>query len=762
MPAAPRSHNFGKEGITLRILMWLTLGFAAACALMSWLLSGWWLLLLAAIAAVCCAACVSLRHVSACRCAAVLLLGLTAGSLWCFCFDRLYVSGIRQLDGQTVPLELTVSSYSWETDYGSAVDGRVKLDGKSYTLRVYLNEQASLRPGDVLRFSGKLRLTADGGASEPTYHRSNGILALCYQRGSIEYLQPKHTLRTRWDLVVQTLRENMLNRLETCFPAGYAAFAKALLLGDRSGISYTQSTAFKLSGISHIIAVSGLHVSMLYGLVFWLSRGRRAVLALAGIPLTLLFMAVAAFTPSVTRAGIMQILLILALCLDREYDPLTALSAACLAMLLLNPLVISGVSFSLSAGSVCGIFLFAEPIRSWLLLRFPKRKSRVWNRLRAALCVGVSTTVSAQIITMPLVAVCFRTVSLVSVLTNLLVLWAVSIAFWGVIAVGLLGGVWLAAGKVLAGTVCIPMAFILKTAQLLSVLPLAAVSLSGGYTVFWLALFFGLLLTLPLHKRPLICICLAALGLCFCLLLGWLEGYLYPHQVTVLDVGQGQCVILRSGNSTFVVDCGGDYPDLAADACADELLALGLTRIDGLILSHYDEDHSGGAALLLERVRADRVFLPPGTLEETEAILRSAKGQIVWLEEDTEIRTKTARLSLFTPISAASSNERSVAVLFQTENCDTLITGDMSTLREALLLRRAALPELELLVAGHHGSDSSTSALLLEQLKPEHVAISVGTDNRYDHPAQAVLQRLAAAQCKVYRTDLQGTIRFRR
>lgn len=746
----------------MRILMWFTIGFAAACALGTYFWLGSALLLFALVGVAGFAACMALRKHEACRRAAMVFVGFTLGIVWTFGYDAVYVRPVRQLDGQTVQLEVTASTYSWDTAVASAVDGRITLNGKDYTVRIYLKEPMQLEPGDGLRMKGTLRLTTDGGESEPTYHRSNGILALCYQKGELERFEGELTPQVRWDRFTQNIRRRVTGCIDEVFSANSAALAKALLIGDRSDIDYELSTAFKLSGISHIIAVSGLHVSMLYALVFWLSGSRRSLLALLGIPITVLFMAVAAFSPSVTRAGLMQILMILALCIDREYDPPTALSFSVLIMLVLNPLVSSSVGFQLSVGSVCGIFLFSEPLRQWLLLRIPGGKNDRLKGLRSAIAVGISTTLSAQVMTAPLVAAYFHVVSLVGVFTNLAVLWAVNWIFWGVIAVCLIGLLWLAPAKLLAWVVSVPIAYVIAAAKLFAGIPLSAVYVTGVYMILWLVLAYLLILTIPMHRRPLFSGAIGLIGLCLALLLSWGEPALHEHWVTVLDVGQGQCVVLRSGENTFVVDCGGDYAEDAADICADYLLSIGVSRIDGLILSHYDADHSAGAPYLMSRIDVDRLFLPPGEAEETASILAATDGEIIWVEQDLHITAPTAEISLFAPGFASSSNERSVAVLFQTENCDTLITGDMSVLREQLLLRRAGLPDLELLVVGHHGSSTSTSEELLEELQPEYAVISVGKDNPYDHPSQEVLQRLYKAGCTVYRTDQMGTVQFRR
>lgn len=749
----------------MRKLMWFTIGFFAACLLGSYIWTIQWVLV-PAVLSVCVTAGLYLRFRSnICRRIMAVGFGFCLGIVCFLVYDAVYTQPVRELDGQTVELELTTYTYSWETDYGSAVDCYMELEGKRYKVRLYLNEAREIEPWTLIEAPVKLRLTTDGGQNEPTFHRSNGILALCYQRDEAAFSARDKSAAGYLVTAQQTVRKKLTGIIDECFPGETAAFAKALFLGDQTDMTYEMHTDFSVSGISHIVAVSGLHISILFGLVYTVTFKRRQLLAIIGIPVVFLFMAIAGFTPSVTRAGIMQILTILALCMNREYDPPTALSFAALVMLLVNPLVASSVAFQLSVGSVAGIFLFSNPIRDWLADRIPEKKSKLWKKLKNWLISGISVTLSAQFFVMPLVAVYYGTVSLVGIVTNLAVLWVVSFIFCGVMLVCLLGLFSLGAAKAAAWVITWPIRYVIGTAGLLAQVPMAAVYIKSPYIVIWMVLCYGLILLLisGRSKRPLICACIAGLGLCTALTLSWLEPMLYDHRVTAVDVGQGQCIILQHKGKTFVVDCGGDYADDAADNCAQLLLSMGIRRIDGLILTHYDADHAGGAPYLLHRIDADALYLPVAADGDTASLLSAAgDAELIWIGQDLHLESEGMWITLYAPEIASKGNESSVAVLFQTEKCDTLITGDMDQLRETLLLYRTDLPELEVLVVGHHGSKTSTSIEFLNATTPEVAMISVGEDNSYGHPAREVLERLEAAGCEIYRTDESGDIVFRR
>ena len=740
----------------MRKLMWFTLGFGGACALGSFIWQIQWMLIPSAIGFVLSLLLSKYQSGIAVRRMTGFFLGLLVGTGWFLIYDRAYTQPIRELDGQTVELELVSCEYSWETDYGSAVDCYLDLEGNRYRVRLYLDEVQEIVPWTGIQMPVLLRLTTDGGRSEPTFHRSEGILALCYQRDTAEFKVREMDQTGSFLTMLEDLRLGILEIIDAAFQDETAAFAKALLLGDRKDISYELNTVFKISGISHIVAVSGLHLSILFGLLYVVTMKRRWVLAILGIPTICLFMALAGFTPSVTRAGIMQILIILAMWAKREYDPPTALAFSALVMLLINPLVAASVGFQLSVGSVAGIFLFYDPIGTWLSERIPESKKKPVRRFRVGLISGIGLTIAAQIVTTPLVAIYFGTVSLVGILTNLAVLWAVSFIFYGIMAVCLIGLFSMKFAACFAWPVALLIRYVLFAARTLAKIPGAAVYTESLYIVLWLVFCYGLIFAVIFGKdrRPLMSGVLACLTLCIALLLSWLEPLLWDHRVTVLDVGQGQSIILQHRGKTFVVDCGGDYADDAADKCAEKLLSMGISRIDGLILTHTDGDHADGAEYLMERIRVDGLYLPESSPLTGE--------NLFYVTEDLVLEAEGMKITLFAPEIRGKGNESSIAVLFQTEKCDTLITGDMTAFWERMLLRRVKLPEVELLVVGHHGAKDATCQELLDAVRPETAFVSVGRDNRYHHPHQSVLDRLEAGGCEIFRTDLSGDLIYRR
>ena len=303
-------------------------------------------------------------------------------------------------------------------------------------------------------------------------------------------------------------------------------------------------------------------------------------------------------------------------------------------------------------------------------------------------------------------------------------------------------------------------------ADALAALPFAALSTQSVYLKLWLALVYALLLLYLLgrgeKKRPLVPLGLGTAGLCMALVFQAASHTAGRLTVSVLDVGQGLSVALLSGGRAALVDCGGTGADNPGDTAADYFQSLGLNRIDLVVLTHYHEDHAGGIPELLERLEVGLLVLPD--VEEDDPLRREItalaeeKGiETLFLAEDGDVTFGESALRIYAPLGSGGANEEGLSVLCTAGDFDGLITGDMNDTVEKRLIKYGSLPDLELLVAGHHGSKYATSEELLLATTPELAVISVGY-NTYGHPAPETLERLAAAGCAIYRTDWSGTV----
>lgn len=744
--------SFGseKEGHGTRRIVSFTIGFAAACGLLIYVDS--WGCRLLGFSAVLLLCLVRRNRESLWKRALLMVLGGLTGFFWVNGYSERYLEPISPMDGQTLHCILRAEDYSRETTYGISVSARMECAGKNYPVTVYLDPADAVEPGEQLEGDFRFRLTTEDGENPSSYYPGKGIFLLAYQEGDVVRTPGEPSFRD----IPAKLRRQIGEILDRYIPE--SGFARALLLGDTSGLSYCVDTDLKVSGIRHVAAVSGLHISIFFTIISAITFKKRFLTVFAGLPMLALFAAVAGFTPSVNRACVMCALMLLAQLFRREYDGSTALSTAVLAMLLWNPYTITSVSFQLSVASVCGLLLFTPGIGNFFKKRIPQK--RKYTFLLHKIASGVAVTLGAQVFTVPLCAYYFGMVSLVGILTNLLTLWAISLIFCLLVATCLLSLFTPALAK-LTGTVAgFFIRYVLAVAHSIAAFPLAAVYTESIYIVVWLVFSYLLLglFFLTGKRKPGAFLCCCALGLCVALTVSWLEPVSSDVSFTVLDVGQGQCLLYQAQSRTYVVDCGGDSDDRTADLAAQTLLTRGFTHVDGLILTHLDRDHAGGAENFLSRIQTDLLIVP----EYPAEITVPEETQIVCAQQDLRISDGFSEISIFAPVFHGSGNEMSLCVLFDTEKCDILITGDRNGFGERSLLRHAQIPDVDILVAGHHGARDSTCEELLQTANPEIVCISAGEGNPYGHPAPETLQGLQNYGCTVYRTDQNGTITIRR
>ena len=742
----------------MRILVWFAVGFAAACALVVYLGFGWWL----AIPCIVLAITALILQKRQLKIAAIVLIGIAVGLIWTWGYKQIHLRSAAQFDGKAINVTATVSDYSYETGYGIAADGEMVLQGKQFRVRLYFNDIDTLSPGDTVYAHYRLRLTTADSLKGATYHQGDGIFLLAYAdkgaRVNCCKDVPMCYISSVW-------RQEIKNLIVAAFPADTVPTAVAWLLGDSSLLDYETDTDFKVSGIRHLIAVSGLHVSILLSVVYLFSGRRRYLSALMGIPILLIFASVVGFTPSVVRACIMQALVLLALLFNKEYDPPTALAFAVVVMLGINPMTIVSVSFQLSTGCLVGIFLFYKRIYEYLntALKVPKGKT-LRGSLTRWFTGSIAISISTMITTMPLCAIYFGSISIVGILTNLITLWIVPFIFCGIILVCVVALFWMPGARLIAWAIAFAIRYVTTTAHWLAKIPFAAVYTCSIYIVIWLIMCYVLFAVFLFMKKkqPAILTIIIVAFLILAVSMSWIEPKMDNCRVSVIDVGEGQSVLFQYDGRYYLVDCGGDSEKMVADKVAQYLLSQGITHLDGIFVTHFDDDHAAAVPLLLTRISTNVLYLPDVQDNNgNREALEKSNYHIQWISRYAMLEMDGFTFTMIPGVHKTSSNERSMCILFQSENYDILITGDRSSVGEKQLLADVQLPKLDILVAGHHGSATSTSLELLAVTRPAVVAISAGKDNAYGHPAQDVLYRLELFGCSIWRTDLNGTLIFR-
>lgn len=709
--------------------------------------------------------------------AVLILSGLSVGLLWTALYMSVFFQPARDLDGRTVRLSAVVADWPQAGEYGGyTVVVQAETEGWAKVSAIlYTDEQgADLRPGDRIGTVAHCTLGDRTFSGEKiTYYTAKGIFLRARAYGRLEILRGEKTVPQYWAAYgSKALKEG----IDTAFPEEASGFVRALVTGNRDNLTDQFTTSLQRTGLSHTVAVSGMHLAFLSSLLtYLLGQGRRST-AFFTILWVILFCGIAGNTPSVLRAAVMVLMLQFAPLLNRERDGPTALSLALLVLLWVNPFSAAHIGLQLSFTSVAGILLVSDRVQDWLMKVFrldgwKKPKSRVVRYLRAGPYFVVSTlsaTLGASVLTMSLVALHFNMISLISPLSNLMTLWAIGTLFLGGLGVGALALVLPGAAAVLA----IPFTGLVRYLQwvidLLSRPALAALPLESVYYRAWLVLVYALILVSVRMKgkRPVwMPLAAGGVGLALAMVLTRQSFYLGDMGVTVLDTGQGQSVLLRSGHYLTLVDCGGDSMDNPGDIAANYLQAVGRSGLDLLVVSHYHADHANGIPQLLRRIDVGEIVLPD--VEEDSPLRAEIIAAAVergvpvrFVQETAWFRPSRAdMIAVFPPMLAGKNvNELGLTVLASHKALDVLITGDMEEEGERRLTETVPLPDVEVLVAGHHGSNTSNTPELLEAVRPELALISVGRNNKYGHPDWDTLVRLNNIGAEIYRTDLYGTV----
>ena len=754
----------------MRKLAWTCGGFCGAIFLAHYLLHAR-LLLFAAAAAVLAIA-FGLTGKDALRRAVLCLFGAALGFSW-YAVALRQIAPLADLPWEDRTVTARVSAYP--TVYEDAVTLTLHLtsgDLAGHTARIYDYDgtTADLRPGDEVTAIVKLRTGALRFGKPTDAFLAKGVMLTGYLR---EPLKVTGVWSGKWLYFPQTLAHALVTRAAAVFPKDVSAFAQALMLGEKRDL-YEQNLDIPLrnAGIMHAVAVSGMHLAFLLGF-FQLLGGRTRRGALLTIPAVLVFVLMTGATPSVVRAALMSTLFILAPILERESDGPTSMLSALSALLAFNPFSAGSVSLQLSFAAIAGIALVSAKLQGrWLrAVRIPD--CRFYDqlvRVRHYLVSTLATTIGALLFTLPLSAVHFGTVALAAPLTNLLVLWLLPYAFIACYGVVALSFAVPALGKLAAWLVAWALRYVLGVARVLGSLRALQLSAQDHRVVVWLAALYALFfLAWRLQKLPrwkyAAAGALSAALLVLAVSLTRAESLRTPR-VSVLDVGQGQCLVLCAGAETVVVDCGSRASaENAGDIAAQYLCAQQRTQVDTLFLTHLHTDHANGVCRLLLQVPVRRIVVPASAdpegpeLKPILALARERGVEVVFQAEDGTLACGALDTQIFAAV-ARDAEDGSLIYRFSYGDFDVLVTGDAPLGVEQALTAQAPLSDTELYIVGHHGSANASGDTLLDALGAETAIISCGY-NTYGHPAEETLTRLQEHDLTIYRTDLDGTVTVR-
>lgn len=633
-----------------------------------------------------------------------------------------------------------------------------------YRIKIITKEKCQVELGNKVRASG-IVLLAESPSNEGQFD------SLAWQRTQKILFTLKKAKVVRLDsrcfAVRQMLflfRQGCMKRLLNIMSREDAGIVGAMLLGDKSELDENIRSWYQTGGISHILAISGLHISMLGmflykilrkpGFPFWFCS------MLSGI--SMLFYAVMTGAGTATcRAVVMFLVFLGAQCFGRTYDLANALSLAVLLLLVSNPLLLFTSGFQLSVLAVAGL-AFLQPV------------------LKKAYGEKFPSGVSVQIVIFPCILWHFYTFPVYGMLLNFLVLPLLPVVLAGGLA------------ALFLSVFCMPLAcmvgfgihgillFYQFLCRLSFQLPFADMVM-GRPPVWAMAGYYGVLLwgiaVLDGKRkekfRMAAPVFLAAAGF-------MLQRPDFPGlRLSFLDVGQGDCIFIQNEKGVRILCDGGSSSvgKVGQYRILPFLLYHGVSELDYVMLTHMDMDHICGVKEILETESASvrigtlilpKLSAPDESCHEMEELAEKKGVPVRYMQKGDCIHSGKLGITCMHPAAdfrSENKNENSLVLHVQYGSFDAMLMGDLEKAGEEFLLagempgkQKGAENEIEVLKVGHHGSGGATSEKLLEILEPQLAVLSYGKNNRYGHPAFETLERLEKYGCHTVSTEKQGEI----
>ncbi len=626
-----------------------------------------------------------------------------------------------------------------------------------------------LKIGNILSVTGEIhsfpRPGNPGQFDEYRYYRDQGISyrffaeTVTVQDGACKKLE-------QW---LCDVRAALYENIMSCLPPEEAGVAAAMLLGERAALSREIRSLYQENGISHILAISGLHISFIGAGIFFLLRSTVMPMKPAALvtgTLLVLYGQLTGFSISAQRAVWMMLCFLAAKLFGRRYDIYCALALSALIQLLIHPTVLFQAGFLLSYGTVLGIALFVRQFQ-----RTDGKYPEIFRIFLGGLGI--------QIVTAPILLYYYYEINPYSVFVNLLVLPLVSILLVMSAAGCLITGFFQGAGRFLFGIVHYILLFYHRLGGVVREFPMACYI--TGRPEGWQILLYYLLLILwtaltvqtgekrnnAWAGRKLVRAGLLPAAVIVLLFQMPEEKHL---KITNLDVGQGDCTCIRLSGKTILIDGGSsDVAEVGKYRISKYLKYHGIRRLDYIFITHSDSDHTGGIAEIIQD--HNRMGFDIGTLvfpdvekrdesyKELERLCQGCGILVKKMKKGDRVRVGGMDIRCIHPrrdYDWRTENDYSLVLSVGYGGFRGLFVGDLEHAGEEEILRD--ITDVDYLKAGHHGSAGSSGEEFLAALSPEIAVISAGEGNRYGHPAPAALERLRQAGADIYSTIDSGAV----
>lgn len=564
----------------------------------------------------------------------------------------------------------------------------------------------------------------------------------------------------------QLIRKKFLKVLDTALSEENSSMIKSIILGESSYLDKTTLESFRELGISHVLAVSGLHVGIIsafFLFIFTILRLDKRLSTIITITIIWGYGYILGFPPSVLRASIIFTVLIISNLTLRRYDAVNSILFGAFILLIFRPLWIFNIGFQLSFVSALSLVLFTKRIE--LLLK-------VNNKIRKL----ISPVLAVQIGILPLLSYHFNSVSLVAIVTNLVLVPILSLSVivgfilifvsYLNINIALFLGVLLNA--LLDFTRIIMNLFDIISYKTLTLPQPSFVSIIYYYLAVFILLGFIKfdLLSVKIKKTFLICTLFTILLTVFYITLQ------NNVEIEFLDVGQGDCSLINVNNEKFfLIDTGGSLTgefDIGENILYPYLVKKGIFTLDGVFISHFHEDHCEALLELTKRLKIKNIFIAYENIQNDlylDIIKKAAEKDI-----PVKILTRGDKIKIAENVwfevlypnkdiiknKLENENNLSMVLLLDAYGKKVLFTGDIESEVEKIVSSQNNI-DIDILKVPHHGSNTSSTEEFLKSVKPEYGIISVGI-NYFGHPNPEVLKRYEKHNIQIYRTDKDGLV----
>ena len=665
---------------------------------------------------------------------------------------KIIPQSIKYNDGGYATFLLSTKSF--------VVDGMVyNTDGK---VRVSVNripQNIVLNDGEIISFGSEIREIQS--LSNPSSKRFLQVTDDVFACASVRYEKIAFSgfVIEDWRTILEPFINDIKNKLRKILPGEEEAIVFAMLFGGYEGLSDETIKSFSVTGLIHILSVSGAHVAIIVAVSMWLLKKMRLKERYVVITtiLTICFYGMlSGMSIPVLRAIIMATAILLGKALGREANAGKVLCLVLILLLAIEPKWLFDISLLLSFFATAGI-IFLHPIIFERLKRVP-----------SFIAMTFSITLSVQLATLPLVIYYFYQISIVSFLANLFILPAIEISL--MISFVSLPFLYIFAplASILLISTSFLLSFILRVTAYLASVPFAVVTIPALpnwlyflYYIILLIIFFCFSFRYAKRLASLLCIVLTI----FC------SFYLYKDKefsVHFIDVGQGDATLLISPeNKAILIDTGSNsfYSnfDTGDKVIVPYLKHYGIKEIDLMILSHGHNDHAGGAAAIAKVMPVKEIWLANEkmSLDVERLVAVSKNAEIIKVKTGMK---KTVGMIDFEVIHAANMDyvaqkknaENSSVIKATYQGTTFLFMGDADTNTEKKLVNN--ISKIDVLKVSHHGAKSGSDENFLNKINPFLAVISVGKDNVYGHPADETLDKLDNMDIKVMRTDINGAV----